>query len=240
MPRASKARSGGPQHTERHRYDRVNWLRAAMLGAGDGIVSTASLLIGIAASNATRSQLIVAGFAGLVAGAMAMAAGEYVSVHSQADTEAADLDKERGELRTNAKGEHTELAAIYVGRGLDQALAVQVAQQLMAHDALGAHARDELGISDATASRPIQAAFASACSFAMGAAMPLLVTALVPGHQLHIAVATTSLVFLAVLGSLAARAGGARRIPSVLRVVFWGGLAMATTAGVGVLFGAVV
>lgn len=226
--------------TERHFTQNIGWLRAAVLGADDGIVSTASLILGVASANASHASIMIAGVAGLVAGAMSMAAGEYVSVHSQADTENADLKREAAEIKADDKGEHAELAAIYVGRGLEPSLAAQVAQQLMTHDALGAHARDELGVSKAMASRPIQAAIASASSFAVGAAMPLLVTALAPAPQLHLAVALASLMFLAVLGALAARAGGANRIPSVLRVVFWGGLAMAVTAGVGALFGAVV
>ena len=194
---------------ERHRTERIGWLRAAVLGANDGILSTASLVLGVAAAHGTRSNVLVAGVAGLVAGAMSMAAGEYVSVHSQADTEQADLERERAELRADDKGEHKELTAIYVGRGLDPSLAKQVADQLMAHDALGAHARDELGISETLSARPIQAAFASAGSFAVGAAMPLLVTALVPEASLIIFVSGTSLLFLALLGALAARVGGA-------------------------------
>ena len=225
---------------ETHFTKNIGWLRAAVLGADDGIVSTASLILGVASADASHTSIMLAGVAGLVAGAMSMAAGEYVSVHSQADTETADLARERAELMADDKGEHSELAAIYVSRGLDPALATEVARQLMAHDALGAHARDELAISDATASRPIQAALASACSFAIGAALPLLVTALAPAAHLHMMVAITSLIFLAALGLLAARAGGAKRIPGVLRVVFWGGSAMAATAGVGALFGAVV
>jgi len=227
-------------HRERHRTEHVGWLRAAVLGANDGILSTASLVLGVAAAHGIRSSVLVAGVAGLVAGAMSMAAGEYVSVHSQADTEQADLKRERAELRTNAEGEHKELAAIYVGRGLDPSLAKQVAEQLMAHDAIGAHGRDELGISEAFRARPMQAAFASASSFAVGAAMPLIVSALAPEATLIIFVAGTSLIFLVLLGALAARAGGARVTPSVIRVTFWGALAMGITAGVGVLFGTVV
>jgi VIT1/CCC1 family predicted Fe2+/Mn2+ transporter len=215
---------------ERHRTGRIGWLRAAVLGANDGILSTSSLLLGVAAADATHSNVLVAGVAGLVAGAMSMAAGEYVSVQSQADTEQADLAVERAELKADDKGEHKELMAIYVARGLEPALAKQVAEQLMTHDALGAHARDELGISETLRARPIQAALASAGSFAVGAAMPLLVTALVPG---------TSLVFLALLGGLAARAGGAGVMVGAIRVTFWGALAMALTAGVGALFGTV-
>ena len=225
---------------ERHRTGRTGWLRAAVLGANDGILSTASLVLGVAAANGSRSSVLVAGVAGLVAGTMSMAAGEYVSVHSQKDTEQADLALERAELRTDNSGEHKELAAIYVGRGLDPALAQQVADQLMAHDALGAHARDELGISATLKARPIQAALASACSFAFGACMPLIVTALVPSASLLIAVSATSLLFLASLGALAARTGGARMSPGALRVTFWGALAMGVTAGIGALFGTVV
>ena len=224
-------------HRERHRTERVGWLRAAVLGANDGILSTASLVLGVAAAHATHGNVMVAGVAGLVAGSMSMAAGEYVSVHSQADTEKADLKLERAELKTDSKGEHKELAAIYVARGLDPKLAKQVADQLMAHDALGAHARDELGISAAFTARPIQAALASAASFAVGAAMPLVVTALAPMAGLIPLVSGTSLLFLALLGGLAARAGGAGVIPGALRVTFWGAIAMAATAGVGALFG---
>jgi VIT1/CCC1 family predicted Fe2+/Mn2+ transporter len=227
-----------PGPTERHRTARVGWLRASVLGANDGILSTASLVLGVAAAHATHGSVMVAGVAGLVAGAMSMAAGEYVSVHSQADTEQADLKLERAELKTDNKGEHKELAAIYVARGLDAKLAKQVAEQLMAHDALGAHARDELGISPAFTARPIQAALASAGSFAVGAAMPLAVTAITPAAELIPFVAGTSLLFLAILGGLAARAGGARVTLGAIRVTFWGALAMAATAGVGALFGA--
>jgi VIT1/CCC1 family predicted Fe2+/Mn2+ transporter len=227
-------------HRERHRTEHIGWLRAAVLGANDGIVSTASLVLGVAAAHATRSNVMIAGVAGLVAGAMSMAAGEYVSVHSQADTEQADLERERKELKADDKGEHKELAAIYVARGLDASLASQVAQQLMAHDALGAHARDELGISETLSARPIQAALASAASFAVGAAMPLLVTAIVPEASLIYLVSGTSLLFLAVLGALAARVGGASVTVSAIRVTFWGALAMAITAGIGALFGTVV
>jgi VIT1/CCC1 family predicted Fe2+/Mn2+ transporter len=222
---------------ERHRSARVGWLRASVLGANDGILSTASLVLGVAAAHATHGSVMVAGVAGMVAGAMSMAAGEYVSVHSQADTEQADLNLERAELKTDNAGEHKELAAIYVARGLDPKLAKQVAAQLMAHDALGAHARDELGISAAFTARPIQAALASAASFAVGAAMPLAVTAIAPGAGLIPLVAGTSLLFLALLGGLAARAGGASVTLGAIRVTFWGALAMAATAGVGALFG---
>jgi VIT1/CCC1 family predicted Fe2+/Mn2+ transporter len=222
---------------ERHRSARVGWLRASVLGANDGILSTASLVLGVAAAHATHGSVMVAGVAGLVAGAMSMAAGEYVSVHSQADTEKADLKLERAELKSDDAGEHRELASIYVARGLDRKLANQVAVQLMAHDALGAHARDELGISPAFTARPIQAALASAASFAVGAAMPLAVTAIAPAAGLIPLVATTSLLFLALLGGLAARAGGAGVSLGAARVTFWGALAMAATAGVGALFG---
>ena len=222
---------------ERHRTGRVGWLRAAVLGANDGILSTASLVIGVAAAHAAHSNVMIAGIAGLVAGAMSMAAGEYVSVHSQADTERADLKLERAELKTDNEGEHKELQAIYVARGLDARLAKQVAEQLMAHDALGAHARDELGISATFKARPIQAALASAASFAAGAAMPLVVTGIAPVAHLIPLVSGTSLLFLALLGGLAARAGGARVTVGALRVTFWGALAMVVTAGVGALFG---
>ena len=225
-------------HRERHRAGRIGWLRAAVMGANDGILSTASLMLGVAAAHATHSNVMVAGVAGLVAGAMSMAAGEYVSVHSQADTEKADLELERAELKTDDEGEHKELMAIYIARGLKPALARQVAEQLMAHDALGAHARDELGVSPALRARPIQAALASAASFFAGAVLPLLVTAIAPGAVLIPLVAGTSLLFLALLGGLAARVGGAGVIVGAIRVTFWGALAMALTAGVGALFGA--
>src|SRR5471032_2544968 len=210
------------RHTERHRTERIGWLRAAVLGANDGIVSTASLVLGVAAAHGTRSNVLVAGVAGLVSGAMAMAAGEYVSVHSQSDTEQAELKRERAELRADDQEEHEELAEIYVGRGLDPLLAKQVADQLMAHDAIGAHARDELGITEMLTPRPLQAAFASAVSFAIGAAMPLCVAGVVPDPVLIAAVSGTSLVFLALLGTLAAQAGGAPRGLGALRVAFWG------------------
>ena len=222
---------------ERHRAGRTGWLRAAVLGANDGVLSTASLVMGVAAANGNRSSVLIAGIAGLVAGAMSMAAGEYVSVHSQKDTEEADLSLERTELRTDDAGEHKELAAIYVGRGIDPTLATQVANQLMAHDALGAHARDELGITATLEARPIQAALASAASFTFGAGMPLIVTALVPPASFLIAVPVVSLMVLACLGALAARAGGARIVVGAIRVTFWGALAMGVTAGVGALFG---
>jgi vacuolar iron transporter family protein len=228
------------RHKEQHRTGHIGWLRAAVLGANDGILSTASLVLGVAAAHGTRNSVLVAGVAGLVAGAMSMAAGEYVSVHSQADTEQADLERERAELGADDKGEHEELAAIYVGRGLDPSLAKQVADQLMAHDAIGAHARDELGISESLRARPIQAALSSAGSFAVGAAMPLLVTALAPEATLIVFVSGASLLFLALLGALAARAGGAVVALGAIRVTFWGALAMGMTAGVGALFGTVV
>jgi vacuolar iron transporter family protein len=224
---------------EMHRTGRIGWLRAAVLGANDGILSTSSLVLGVAAAHATHSNVLLAGVAGLVAGAMSMAAGEYVSVHSQADTEQAELDLERAELKEDDKGEHKELMAIYVGRGLHPSLAKQVADQLMAHDALGAHARDELGISETVRARPIQAAFASAASFAVGAGMPLLVTAIAPAAYLILLVSGTSLAFLALLGGWAAHVGGARVTMGAVRVTFWGALAMAVTAGVGSLFGTV-
>lgn len=226
-------------NTERHRTSRIGWLRAAVLGANDGILSTSSLLLGVAAAHATHRNVLIAGVAGLVAGSMSMAAGEYVSVHSQADTEQADLALERAELKADDKGEHMELMAIYVARGLDPPLAKKVADQLMAHDALGAHARDELGISETLRARPIQAAMASAGSFAIGAALPLLVSAITPTAGLIPLVSGTSLVFLALLGGVAARAGGAGVTVGAIRVTFWGALAMALTAVVGALFGTI-
>jgi len=228
------------RHTERHRTHRIGWLRAAVLGANDGIVSTASLILGVAAAGADSQGILVAGVAGLVAGAMSMAAGEYVSVSSQADTERADLAREREELAASPEEEHAELTAIYVGRGLDAALASKVATQLTQHDALGAHARDELGISDTLAARPVQAAFASDGTFAVGAVLPLLIVVLVPVSALMWAVSGSSLLFLALLGSLSAQAGGAPLIVAAFRVTFWGALAMALTAGVGALFGVAV
>ena len=226
-------------HHEVHRTHRVGWLRAAVLGANDGIVSTASLIIGVAAANTTHDNILLAGIAGLVAGAMSMAAGEYVSVSSQFDTESADLELERLSLEEDFEGEMVELADIYKDRGLDPALATQVAEQLMAHDALGAHARDEIGISHNVTARPVQAALYSAATFIVGAALPLIVAWLIPGPQLIAAVAISSLVFLAFLGSLAARVGGARVVVGAIRVTFWGALAMALTAAVGRLFGVV-
>ena len=224
---------------EKHKVDRIGWLRAAVLGANDGILSTASLVLGVATSHAAHSSVLVAGVAGLVAGAMSMAAGEYVSVHSQADTERADLELERKELKTDNKGEHRELAAIYEARGLDAKLAKQVADQLMAKDALGAHARDELGLSKALNARPFQAAWSSAASFAVGASLPLLVTVFAPVSILIPLIFGTGLVFLALLGALAAHTGGAGLMMGALRVTFWGALAMGVTAGVGALFGTV-
>jgi vacuolar iron transporter family protein len=224
-------------HIEHHRTQRTGWLRAAVLGANDGIVSTASLLLGVAAAHVTHVGILVAGISGLVAGAMAMAAGEYVSVSSQADTEQADLAIESKGLEADEASEREELAAIYVKRGLDSGLAKKVAHQLMAHDALGAHARDELGISETLKARPLQAALASAASFAVGAAIPLLTTVVVPDTSLVPFVGGVSLVFLALLGGLAARVGGARVIIGAVRVLLWGAVAMGLTAGVGSLFG---
>lgn len=228
------------RHTERHRADRIGWLRAAVLGANDGIVSTASLVMGVAAAGTSHQAILVTGVAGLVAGAMSMAAGEYVSVHSQADTETADLSRERAELDTDPAAELRELTAIYAARGVEPALARKVAEQLTKRDALGAHARDELGISETLGARPAQAALASAASFAVGAALPLAVTALAPASGLIPWIAGTSLVFLALLGVMSARAGGAGILMGAWRVTIWGALAMAITAGVGALFGAVV
>lgn len=226
---------GAMRHSEGHRTQRIGWLRAAVLGANDGIVSTASLVVGVAAAQVTHGDLLTAGIAGLVAGAMSMAAGEYVSVSSQTDTEKADLARERLELAADPAHEHEELAGIYVRRGLDPSLAEQVATQMMAHDPVGTHARDELGISDTTRARPVQAALASAGSFAVGAALPLLVAFLAPEAALIPAVAGMSLLFLALLGTLAAKTGGAPMLAGASRVTFWGALAMALTAGVGAL-----
>jgi vacuolar iron transporter family protein len=227
-------------HPERHRTERIGWLRAAVLGANDGIVSTASLVVGVAAAGASQSNLLMTGVAGLVAGAMSMAAGEYVSVHSQSDTEKADLAREQAEHQADPAAELAELAGIYTARGLSPELAQQVAVQLTANDAMAAHARDELGISAALSARPVQAALSSAASFAVGAALPLAVTALVPAAGLIAAVSASSLVFLAALGAVSARAGGASMLQGAWRVTFWGALAMAITAGAGSLFGAVV
>ena len=239
MMHISAARMTG-RHRERHRTERIGWLRAAVLGANDGIVSTGSLVVGVAAANAPHSDVVIAAVAGLVAGAMSMAAGEYVSVHSQADTEKADLERERKELQADEVGERNELMAIYMRRGLDAPLARQVADQLMAHDALGAHARDELGMTDALAARPLQAALASAATFSVGAGLPILTVLLAPPASLVLFVSLVSLVCLASLGALAARAGGASPWIGAWRVAFWGALAMAVTAGVGKLFGTAV
>ncbi|OIQ91144.1 VIT family protein [mine drainage metagenome] len=225
------------RHIERHKSHRIGWLRAAVLGANDGIVSTASLILGVAAAGANSKSILITGIAGLVAGAMSMAAGEYVSVSSQADTEHADLDKERNELANNPEHERDELKDIYVKRGLDEVLATEVSRQLMAHDALGAHARDELGISEILIARPVQAALASAATFSIGALLPLVIVLLVPVTKLMWAVSASSLFFLALLGALAAHTGGAAIMTSAIRVTFWGALAMMLTAGVGTMFG---
>lgn len=227
-------------HVERHRTAHIGWLRAAVLGANDGLISTASLVVGVAAAGTTRSAVLIAGVAGLVAGAMSMAAGEFVSVSSQADTERADLARERRELATDPSGERDELTGIYVGRGLTPELAAQVTEQLMAHDALGAHARDELGLSEITAARPLQAALASAAAFALGAILPVLVVVVAPPAALTVLVTGTSLVLLAVLGAVAARIGGASMARGALRVAFWGVLAMGASALVGRAFGTTV
>ena len=232
--------SSSPQTLERHNTHRTGWLRAGVLGANDGILSTASLVVGVAAAQASRGNILIAGIAGLVAGAMGMAAGEYVSVSSQADAEEADLNTERREHATDSEYEHRELANIYVQRGLNPTLAKQVADELMAHDAIGAHARDELGITDASKPRPVQAAAASAASFLAGAALPLLTVFIVPVGSLILAVSIASLVFLALLGAVAAKTGGASMVKGALRVTFWGALALAVTAGIGALFGTVV
>lgn len=224
-------------HKERHSIENIGWLRAAVLGANDGIVSTASLLLGVAAANAAHGGILLAGIAGLVAGAMSMATGEYVSVSSQADTEKAALAEEQSELLSDYPGEYRELTSIYVHRGLDLALAKQVAEKLMAHDALGAHARDELGISAITTARPLQAALASALSFSVGALLPLLVAVLAPVAWTIPAIVVSALVSLGVLGGIAARAGGAPIRPGVVRILFWSALAMAVSSGVGLLFG---
>jgi VIT1/CCC1 family predicted Fe2+/Mn2+ transporter len=228
------------RHRENHLVARIGWLRAAVLGANDGIVSTASLIVGVAAAAASTSDILIAGVAGLVAGAMSMAAGEYVSVSSQADTEAADLAREQKELATQPASEHEELARIYRDRGLEAGLAQQVADQLMAKDALGAHARDELGISEVTAARPVQAAFTSAATFSVGAALPLLAVVTAPQTLIIPAVSAASLLCLAILGAVGARAGGANVWKAMARVTFWGILALAVTAGIGRLFGTVV
>jgi vacuolar iron transporter family protein len=227
-------------HLEQHLVSRIGWLRAAVLGANDGIVSTASLIVGVAAAAASRSDVLVAGIAGLIAGAMSMVAGEYVSVSSQSDTEKADLARERAELASQPDFEHEELAQIYVRRGLEQSLAREVATQLMARDALAAHAHDELGISEATTARPTQAALTSAATFAVGAAMPLLMVLVSPSALLIPIVSVASLLFLALLGAIGARAGGADIMRATMRVTFWGAIAMALTAGIGALVGKVV
>lgn len=227
-------------HPESHLVSRISWLRAAVLGANDGIVSTASLIVGVAAASTATSEVLIAGVAGLVAGAMSMAAGEYVSVSSQSDTEQADLAREQAELAGQPDYECEELTRIYMDRGVDADLARQVAIQLMAKDSLGAHARDELGISEITAARPIQAALTSAATFAAGAAMPLAMVLLMPRSLLVAGVSIASLIFLALLGGIGARAGGANIVRATLRVTFWGALAMALTAGIGTIFGTVV
>ena len=227
-------------HPENHLVDRIGWLRAAVLGANDGIVSTASLIVGVASASAQPGDILIAGVAGLVAGAMSMAAGEYVSVSSQSDTEQADLARERKELSENIEFEREELAQIYVKRGVDHELARKVADQLMAKDALGAHARDELGISEITTARPVQAALTSAATFAVGASMPLLMVLISPESYLVPAVSVASLGFLALLGAIGAKAGGADVLKATARVTFWGALAMALTAGIGSIFGTVV
>jgi VIT1/CCC1 family predicted Fe2+/Mn2+ transporter len=228
------------QHTERHLVSRIGWLRAAVLGANDGIVSTASLIVGVASAAATQNDILIAGVAGLVAGAMSMAAGEYVSVSSQSDTEHADLARERSELGANPELELDELAQIYIKRGVDQKLAREVARQLMDRDALAAHAHDELGISQISTARPVQAALTSAATFSVGAAMPLLMVVISPTGWLVPMVFSASLIFLALLGAIGARTGGANLWRATARVTFWGAFAMALTAGIGKLFGAVV
>jgi len=225
------------RHIEKHKTSCVSWLRAAVLGANDGLISTACLVLGVAAAGADMHAILIAGVAGLVAGSMSMATGEYVSVSSQADAERSDLERERKELVANPANEQAELVSIYIERGLDQALASQVATQLMQHDALGAHARDELGITEVTKPRPVQAAFASAVSFAVGAVLPLLVVLVVPTSVLLWMVAGSTLVFLGLLGAVAAWVGGSSRIIAAVRVMFWGVLAMGLTTGVGMLFG---
>jgi len=225
------------QPAERHVVGRLGWLRAAVLGANDGVLSTSSLIIGVASAHGSHANILVAGVSGLVAGAMSMSAGEYVSVSSQADSERADLAREHQEITDNHDGELRELAGIYVERGLDNELALAVAKQLMAHDALGAHARDELGISDASVARPIQAALASAAAFAIGALLPLLVALVTPTGSVVVLVAVSSLAFLAILGVVGAKTGGAKLFKAAVRVTFWGALAMAVTAGIGAIFG---
>ena len=226
------------KHAEGHAVNRLGWLRAAVLGANDGILSTSSLIIGVASAHGSHQSVLIAGVSGLVAGAMSMASGEYVSVSSQSDSERADIAREGRELRDNRTGETRELADIYVKRGLDPALAMKVAEQLMAHDALGAHTRDELGISDMTAARPVQAALASAAAFSAGAAPAILIALMTPTGIEIATVSVSSLVFLVVLGAIGARAGGAHMMKAAIRVVFWGALAMAVTAGIGAIVGA--
>ncbi|TQI80578.1 VIT1/CCC1 family predicted Fe2+/Mn2+ transporter [Serratia fonticola] len=226
-------------HRERHSIERIGWLRAAVLGANDGIVSTASLLLGVASANATHQSILLAGIAGLTAGAMSMATGEYVSVSSQSDTEKAALAEEQAELLADYQGEFRELTSIYVHRGLDVSLAKQVAEKLMNHDALGAHARDELGISDITTARPLQAALASAMSFSAGAILPLLVAFIVSANWAIPAISLSALISLAILGGIAAKAGGAPIWPGIIRITFWSALAMGVSSGIGMLFGSV-
>ena len=239
LPRRGRFSKSVSRHAEHHHSDRIGWLRAAVLGANDGIVSTASLVLGVAAAGAEHRVILLTSVSGLIAGAMSMAAGEFVSVHSQEDTENADLAQESAELKKDPAGEQRELAGIYAGRGLDQPLANQVAAKLMAHDALGAHARDELGLSDTTAARPTQAALASAASFSVGAALPIVVVATASSTHLLLWVSLSSLAFLASLGAISAQVGGARVWNGTWRVAFWGAVAMAVTAGAGALFGAV-
>jgi len=224
-------------HREKHLVERIGWLRAGVLGANDGIVSTASLIVGVAAAAATKSDILIAGVAALVAGAMSMAAGEYVSVSSQSDTEKAALAREREELRANPAAEEAELASIYMKRGVDADLARQVSRQLMAKDALGSHARDELGISKISTARPVQAALTSAATFSAGAIMPLAAVILSPVHVIVVAVSASSLLYLAILGAIGAKTGGANVLRATIRVTFWGALAMALTAGIGLMFG---
>lgn len=230
MPRIAR-------HSERHAVGRLGWLRAAVLGANDGVLSTSSLIIGVASAHGTHQNILIAGLAGLSAGAMSMAAGEYVSVSSQSDSESADIAREQGELTEDRESELRELAGIYIKRGLDKVLALQVAGQLMAHDAIGAHARDELGISELTSARPVQAALTSAAAFSAGAVLPLLAAIVTPDQFVATSVAVTSLVFLALLGVVGARIGGAGMLKAAIRVTFWGALAMAVTAGIGWIFG---
>jgi len=234
---SGKMDSMNKEQSEKHYGERIGWLRAAVLGANDGIVSTSSLIVGVAAAQATQHNIMIAGISGLVAGAMSMAAGEYVSVSSQSDTEKADLERERKELEEDAAFEHKELTNIYIERGLDKELAQKVATQLTAHDALGAHARDELGISENRKAQPVQAALASAASFAVGAVLPVLVVIFIPLKDIIVTVSVSSLLFLALLGGLAARIGGAKILIGITRVTFWGAFAMAITAAVGTLFG---